>query len=71
MFRKVHAVGVILQNEKGEILTLRRNTKSIEGGKLGLVGGVVEEGEESKQSTIREAIEEIGYTINSNDIQFV
>lgn len=67
----MHAVGVIIENNKGEILVLKRSEKSSEGGRYGLVGGKIDSGESKEQAIIREAKEEIGVNINPLDLKFI
>lgn len=71
MERKVHAVGVIFENERGQILVLRRHPQDPEGATWGLVGGKVEPGEDKAETAIRETEEEIGHVIDSSQLQFL
>ena len=71
MVKRVHAVGVILENTKGQILVLRRHPQSYEGGTWGLVGGKVELGENKVVAIVREVQEEIGYKIDSTKLRYL
>lgn len=71
MTKKVHAVGIIFENEHEQILVLRRHPQDPEGATWGLVGGKVEPGEDSKTAAVREVQEEIGHTIEPSKMQFL
>ncbi|HKR81432.1 MAG TPA: NUDIX hydrolase [Candidatus Saccharimonadales bacterium] len=71
MTKKVHAVGVIFENEHGQILVLRRHPQDPEGTTWGLVGGKVETGEDNETAAIREVQEEIGHIIEPSKLQFL
>ena len=71
MTKKIHAVGVIFENEHGQILVLRRHPESPEGTTWGLAGGKVEVGEDKETAAVREVQEEIGHTIDLSKLQFV
>ena len=71
MAKKMHAVGVIFENEHGQILVLRRHPQDPEGATWGLVGGQVEPGEDTTETAIRETEEEIGHRIEPSQLQFM
>ena len=71
MSEKIHATGILFEDENGRILVLRRNAESPEGQTWGLVGGKLDEGEDSKMAAIRETQEEIGHIVQPNDLQFL
>jgi mutator protein MutT len=71
MAKKVHAVGVIFENEHHQILVLRRHPQDPEGATWGLVGGKVEPGETKEQAAIRETQEEISHIIDPSQLQFL
>jgi 8-oxo-dGTP diphosphatase len=71
MAQKVHAVGIVFQNEQGQILVLRRHPRDPEGTTCGLVGGKVDPGEDIQATAIRETREEIGYAIDPAHLQFI
>jgi mutator protein MutT len=71
MTKKVHAVGVIFENEHGQILVLRRHPESPEGVTWGLAGGKIELGEDKETAAACEVQEEIGHIINSSKLQFI
>lgn len=71
MAKKVHAVGVIFENEHGQILVLRRHPQDPEGTTWGLVGGKVEPGETKEATAIRETEEEISHIIDPSQLEFV
>ena len=63
---------VFLVLHKGEdVLFQRRQNTGHGDGKLSLVGGHVDENESSLSTLCREAMEEIGITINRSDVKFV
>lgn len=70
MKKHIHAVGVIFEDNEGNILVLHRRTDKREGNTWGLVGGKIDSGETSKQAVLRETQEEIGYQIPEDDLQF-
>ena len=71
MAQKVHAVGVIFQNEHGQILVLRRHPRDPEGETWGLVGGKVDPGEDIQMAAVRETQEEVGHTIDPKALHFI
>ncbi len=68
--KHVHAVGVIFEDIDGEILVLKRQTGSPEENTWGLVGGNVDRGEDGVTAAIREAEEEIGYSIPAEELHY-
>jgi 8-oxo-dGTP diphosphatase len=71
MTKPVYAVGVIFENKQGQILVLRRHPQDPEGTTWGLAGGKVEAGEDEKTAAQREVQEEIGYSLDTSDLQSV
>lgn len=71
MSKKVHAVGIIFENEQQQILVLRRHPRDPEGATWGLVGGKVEPNETKEITAIRETQEEIGHVIDPSQLQFL
>lgn len=71
MGKQVHAVGVIFENEHGQILVLKRHPRDPEGATWGLVGGKVEPGEDKAETAIRETQEEIGHSIDPPQLEFL
>jgi len=71
MNKQVHAVGVLFEDETGEILVLRRHKNSPEPKTWGLVGGKIDPGEDKLNAAVRESEEEIGHTIPHEKLQFV
>lgn len=69
MVRKVHAVGVIFENEHGLILVLKRHPDDPEGTTWGLVGGKIAEGEDAATAAVREVQEEVGHTTDLSKLQ--
>ncbi len=67
----VHAVGTIIENEKGEILLLKRHKNDPEGETWGLVGGKIDKGEDAITAAVRETQEEINLTLNKDDLENV
>lgn len=65
------AVHLILTNDRGECLFLRRFNTGYKDGEYGLVSGHVEEGENLKTAMIREAREEVGITLSPGDLDVV
>lgn len=66
----IPAVYLILDRD-GEILVTRRCNTGYEDGNYGLPSGHVEEGELPIAALIREAKEEIGITLEKEDLEFV
>ena len=71
MPNKIHATGTLIENEMGEILTLLRKKKSAEGGTWGLVGGMIDDGEDKREAARREIFEEINVKFDLNDLSFL
>ena len=71
MAKKVHAVGVIFENEHQQILVLRRHPRDPEGATWGFAGGKIEPGETKEVAAIRETQEEIGHSIGPSQLEFV
>ena len=67
----VHATGIIIENDKGEMLLLLRNKQNPEGETWGLVGGKVTENEDPVDSTIGKIQQEIGVKIEAQDLMFI
>ena len=65
------AVHLILTNDCGECLFLRRFNTGYKDGEYGLVSGHVEEGENLKIAMIREAREEVGIILSPDDLQVI
>lgn len=70
MNKIINAAGVIFENEKGEILVLKRNPNVPEGSTWGLTGGGVKEGLTPKEAVINKVFAEIGYKPNENRLIF-
>ena len=70
-FKMIAAVYAIIQDPERKILFGRRKTSGFYDGYFGLPAGHVDGGESLKQSMIREAKEEIGIDIVSNDLHLV
>jgi len=58
------AVGLIIENNKGEILVLHRKEFVPEGGSWGLVGGGVEDNNDALRNLIQKVKQEIGLELN-------
>lgn len=71
MVQTIDAVGVLIENEHGEILVLRRNADKTEGNKWGLPGGKLRLGEDEYAALAREVFEEINYPITQADIIYI
>lgn len=71
MNKTVHATGIVIEDETGKLLALRRNADTPEGLTWGLAGGEVDKGEESKATAIRKAYGEISYAVHYNDLHFL
>lgn len=63
------AVGIIFENENGEVLVLKRHSESHEGETWGLIGGKIDDGEKPVESAVRECFEEIGVQIENEDLE--
>lgn len=71
MNKQVHAVGIIFEDETGEVLVLKRHENSPEANTWGLVGGNIDPGEDQLQAAIRESEEEIGHAMPHEKLQFI
>lgn len=71
MSKQVHAVGIMFENELGEILVLRRNKTRPEGETWGLVGGKIDLGETKEQAIVREVREEIGHQLDLSQMKYL
>lgn len=71
MANKVHAVGTIFENSKGEILVLRRHKNDPEGNTWGLAGGKIDPGESKEEAAVREIKEETGLDVDPSELKFV
>lgn len=65
----------LVQNEKGEILIIRRTMvkrgkQNFEGGKWDIPGGTVEDLEQPSAAAIRETKEEVGLVVNTETILY-
>ncbi len=69
-FTVIPAVFLILQNDQGLVLTMKRENTGHMDGLFGLPSGHVDGGESFKQAMIREAKEEIGVEIDPKDLEF-
>ena len=61
---------VIVSSEK-RLLVTQRNFKKQLGGLWEFPGGAVEEGERSSEAAVRELKEEVGLTIDINELEFI
>lgn len=71
MIKQVHAVGIVFEDESGEVLVLKRHVNSPEAKTWGLVGGNIDPGEDALHAAVREAEEEIGHSISHEKLQYV
>ncbi len=58
-------VDMLVINDKGQILMVKRSPKLFDGGRWGLVGGYMERDETAREAAAREALEETGWTIKN------
>lgn len=70
-FKLVITVGLILLNDKGQVLLQKRCNTGYMDGKYGLVAGHLEKDESLVDGIIREAKEEIDAILDKNNIEFV
>ena len=63
------AVYMILLNQKGEVLFLRRSNTGWQDGKLSLPSGHVDSGEFPTEAAIRELKEEVNISISTNQLE--
>ena len=70
MTKKIHAVGIVLEDEKGQMLVLKRRAHVPEGATWGLVGGKVKDGLDPASTAANKAQEEIGYSVDTSKLQF-
>ena len=69
MAKTIHAVGILIENKKGEILVLLRQKDRPEPNTYGLPGGKVELNEATKNACIRETYEETKLNVNPKDLE--
>lgn len=62
---------LFLLNKNNEILLLKRHNTNFGSGQYSLPGGKVEINETAKQAIIRETYEEIGITVDPENLKFV
>lgn len=62
---EANTVGIIFEDANGNILVLKRLSDE-----WGLVGGKVNPGEDSQAAAVREASEEIGYSVTPSELSF-
>ena len=67
---QIHAAGIIIENNKGEILLLLKNKERPEGRTWGPPGGRIENNESPQKAAVREAEEEINLEIKLKDLHF-
>lgn len=68
----ISAVGVVIINDKNEILLQKRSkTKRVNPSKWGICGGKADLGETTKETGIRETFEEIGVMLNRDELKFL
>jgi len=68
-FRVIISVYLILLNENGEVLLLRRQNTGYKDGEFGLPAGHVDGNEELKTAMQREAMEEVGVRVSGEDLE--
>ena len=64
-------IGLLIINEKNEILMMKRCNTGYMDGMYGFISGHVEEGESLKQAIARETLEEAGIKIKEEDIETI
>lgn len=64
-------VGLLLINNKNEILMMRRCNTGYMDGMYGFVSGHLEKEESLKQAMAREALEEVGIKIKEEDLEII
>ena len=68
----ISVVGVVIINSNNEILLQKRSRlKRVNPSKWGICGGKVDFGETTLDAGIRETLEEIGITLNIDDLKFL
>lgn len=67
----IPVVYILFRDEFGKILFLRRANTGFEDGRLSLVAGYVEVGEDFKTAAIREAREEVGVDLVKDNLNFL
>lgn len=68
----VQAYALIIMRKDNQILLLKRaDTAKFAPGHYSLIGGAVEKDETFRQTVVREAHEEVGVTIDPDDLHFV
>lgn len=68
----ISVVGVVIINENNEVLLQKRSRfKRANPSKWGVCGGKVDLGETPLDAGVRETLEEIGISLNSNELNFL
>ncbi len=68
----ISVVGVVIFNSNNELLLQKRSKlKRVNPGKWGICGGKVDLGETTIEAGIRETFEEIGVSLNKEDLEFL
>ena len=70
-FKSAITVGLILLNDKGQVLLQKRCNTGYMDGKYALVAGHLESNESLVDGIIREVKEEINATLDKNNVEFV
>jgi len=65
--KRVSSAAVILENESGEVLTIKAKYKSY----WALPSGIIDPGETPREGALRETMEEVGIDIHPEVIEFV
>ena len=65
--KRMSSSAVLLENEAGELLIVKANYKEY----WALPGGIIEADETPRQAAVRETREEIGVTLNPDELTFV
>ena len=64
---RMQAAGCYCEHE-GKILLLKRHPNKYQGNTWGVPGGKFEEGEDARQAVVREVYEEVGLSVESEDL---
>lgn len=71
MAKTWHAVGILIEDGKGELLVTLRHKNRPEGGVYGLVGGGIEKSETKLEAAVREVFEETKLIVNPSQLEFL
>lgn len=68
---EIVGAGLVIENDKGEVLVLHRNENVPEGNKYGFPGGKVAEGQKPIEAAKLKTYQEVGLEFNDDSLNFL